>query len=310
MTGWPFNTDGTFITPSEWGTPLERPRLRVTWLPAGFQSVGFRNGVADYAGAQDTQLRQNVPQANHSATLALFSDARSAGNTDESQILIQFREITGTQAGQVPPGATIHAAILDVASVSADAMGDGGRMHALLKPWADLETNWESWADGVQADGVEAVAEASLTLGNPATLTPDVQAGFHGFNLTEDVQAWVSGVRDNNGWVVLPLDRGSNGWSFAASESEAEVNRPRLRVFYSPASNVAGAATLLVPEASGSGIRIPFTGTAGGAYTVQRARTLSGAWENVADVTAGTGGAAEWTDPAPVESGFYRVIAR
>ena len=55
-----------------------------------------------------------------------------------NQVLIRFDNIIGSGAGQVPAGATIHAAILELTSINADAQGAGGQFH---RPPANLERN-------------------------------------------------------------------------------------------------------------------------------------------------------------------------
>ena len=104
------------------------------------------------------------------------------------QPLLQFHNIFGSNPGQVPPGATIQAAMLDIGSLVGDAMGDGGHVHAMLAPWTDTD-NWNTLVNGIQTDGVEALVTPTFTAGNTG-LTPDVQGGNLEFDVTSDVQAW------------------------------------------------------------------------------------------------------------------------
>ncbi|MBM4093899.1 MAG: DNRLRE domain-containing protein, partial [Planctomycetes bacterium] len=254
FTGWTDNTDGTQFSPSESTVVANRPRLRVAWLPPGVQAATFRQGLDGYAGATDTQLLQQDPTGDQSFNLSLFSDA--ADNNNESQVLLQFGNLVGTNPGQIPAGAQIHAAALTLGSTVSDAMGDGGQFYPMLQAWTDFLTNWDSWGgNGVQPDGIEAVTTPSVAAGN-ASRSPDVQGAFNPFDVTADVQAWVSGTRENYGWAILPWSGGTNGWGFASSEAtEGDPGlglpneRPQLRVFYTPAGiTVTPTAGLVTSE--------------------------------------------------------------
>jgi len=306
MPGWPGNTDGTGFSPSEAPNISDRPRLRVLWLPAGTAGASFRQGVNDYTNAMDTRIRQNVPDTEFSTVTTVFSDAAVSSTNDPEQVLIQFGEIFGTGPGQIPPGSQIHAAMLDLASVTADAMGDGGQFFALLQPWQDTNSTWNSWTDGIQTDGVEAATTPTAVAGSP-TLNPDVQGGFNSFELTADVQAWSLGTRTNYGWVIVPWPGGGNGWGISTSENADEINRPQLRIYYTPA--VAGETITLLPlTVTPNNVQVQFTGTVGKTYSILRSAALDGTWTGIGSATVGADGKGTFSDTAPLPAGgFYRI---
>ncbi len=251
MVGWTTNANGTAFIPSQSTNLTARPRLRVKWLPAGTALASFRQGVNGYAHAQDTRIRENAPDADASAVTSMYVDAGVTSTTDPEQILLRFDNILGLATNQVPPGARVEVAVLDLASVVGNASGAGGNIHALLQPWQDTNSTWESWLEGIQADGLEAALTPTVMLGN-ASLTPIVQGGFHSLDVASDVQAWVSGTRTNYGWVGLPWPGGTDGWGMATSESSVERNRPQLRVYYTVVSNPPPAIVLTTPANNAS----------------------------------------------------------
>jgi hypothetical protein len=304
MPGWIGNTDGTGFSPGEAGNISDRPRLRVLWLPAGTPSVSFRQNVNGYTNAVDTRIRQTTPDSEYSTITGVFVDWAVTGSTNnDEQVLLRFDNIIGSDTNQVPAGATIHAAILDLGSTIGNAMGDGGTFHAMLQQWQDTNT-WNSLVNGVTADDIEAVAASTAVAGN-ATLNPNVQAGFLSFELTPDVQAWVKGIRPNYGWVILPWPNGSDGWGFATAEAATERDRPQLRVFYTP-----GVPSIVIQSITRTptSATIKFSGVVGNAYTVLRAGTVGGTYGSVGTATVQPDGTATFTDNAPLAgAAFYRI---
>jgi hypothetical protein len=301
MPGWIGATDGTGFSPSEAANVSDRPRLRVLWLPAGTASVSFRQDVNGYTGAVDTRIRADEPDTEFSTVPGVFVDWGVSGPSDNEHVLVRFDNIIGSASDQIPPGATVHAAILDLGSTIGNAMGDGGKFHAMLVPWQDTNT-WNSLVNGISADDVEAAANSTAVAGN-ASLNPNVQAGFLSFELTPDVQAWTLGTSSNNGWAILPWPSGSDGWGFATAQAGTERDRPRLRVFYT-----RGLAILSLTHTPTS-VTVTFSGEVGKTYTVQRAGTVTGTYGSIGTATVvqpdGTG---TFTDNSPLPSAaFYRI---
>lgn len=309
MPGWsslPVTPDDTGFSPSEAANIGDRPRLRVLWLPPGTATASFRQGVNDYASVHDTRLRANTPDVEGSALTSVFVDWDVAGNNTDNpdHVLIRFDDIFGSNLGQIPSGARIDAAMLDLASINGNAMGDGGTFHAMLQAWQATDT-WNTMNGGISPDGVEAAATPTAFAGN-ATRNPNVQAGYLSFELTPDVQTWANGTQPNHGWAILPWPLGGDGWGFGMSEQGLEQNRPRLRVFYTP-----GAPLIVMqpPTLSPGSVQVNFTGAPSQSYHVLRAPEVTGPWTtNGTVVTAGNGSGVH-TDTTPLPGGaFYRVF--
>jgi hypothetical protein len=307
MPGWSGNTDGTGFSPGEAANIPDRPRLRVLWLPPGDSVASFRQNVNDYTSAADTSIRQNAPDVSRGTVATVFSDWAVSGTSDNEQVLIKFDNIIADGTNQIPPGAQVHAALLDLASVGNNCMGNGGSFHLMLQPWQDTDT-WNSLVDGVSADDIKAVSASSADVGS-AALKPFVPGGFHTFELTADVQSWVNGARTNYGWVILPWPGGTDGWGMSMSETATEQYRPQLRVYYSTNVTTAVSVTLSTLTWSPSSVQLQFNGTARTTFTVKRATTLGGSWTTLGSAATGTDGKGTFTDNAPLPSAaFYRIF--
>jgi hypothetical protein len=306
---WGNGTDGLGFRACESPNVDDRPRLRVYWLPPGsVQVAGFRQGVNGYTGTRDTRIRMNEPTNSATTATAVFVDwAVSPGNVfNPDEVLIRFEDVIGTNPGQVPPGALVEAAVLDLATVNGNGYGDGGLFFAMLSPWQDTDT-WDSLGNGIQTNGIEAATTPTTWAGSP-TLNPNVCGGYMSFEVTPDVQAWASGQRPNYGWAILPWEGGSDGWGISMSESAAENERPRLRVFYTipPAPETI---VLQRPVVSQSGVQLNFTGAPNTLYYVLRAPSVTGPWSTNGTTLSGSGGQAAYTDPSPLPgAAFYRVF--
>jgi hypothetical protein len=307
LPAWDFATDNTVFTPSEGTNAVDRPRLVVKWVPAGTASASFRYGVNGYTSAHDTRLRKGSPDTDYSAVTAVFVDAEvTSPNNDPEEPLLRFEDIVGTNPGQIPPNANVQIAVLDLASVVGDAMGDGGKIHAMLQPWQDTST-WNSMVNGISADGVEAAITPTAVAGN-SSLTPDVQGGYLTFEVTPDVQAWSSNTRPNYGWAFIPWPAGGNGWAWSTAEATDPNTRPQLRVYYTA---VAPATPIVINSISrgATSATIKFTAAPSTAYTVLRSSTVNGTYSSVGTITTQSDGTATFVDSTslPPDAGFYRI---
>jgi len=306
--GWvlPGYTTKTVFTPSESTNVANRPRLTVKWVPAGTSMASFRQGVNGYTGTKDVSVRQGDPNGVHGADTSMFCDGEvTAPLNDPQEPLIQFQNIFGSNPGQVPSGATIQAAMLDIGSLVGDAMGDGGHVHAMLAPWTDTD-NWNTLVNGIQTDGVEALVTPTFTAGNPG-LTPDVQGGNLEFDVTSDVQAWAAGSRPNYGWAFIPWTGGGNGWGFASSENVNIGWRPQLRIYYT-ASAASTPIHITSINRGPTSVTLNFTGAASTGFLVWRATSVNGPYTNIGPATSNVSGVGSFTDNAPpAGAAFYKV---
>jgi hypothetical protein len=292
------NLDGTTISPGETTVENDRPRLRLLWLPAGVASASYRQNANGYTSVADTQVRPAAPVTSFANTVSLGIDANVTTN-DPSDVLIKFDNIIGTGTGQIPPNSVIHGAVLDLASVGNNAMGNGGTFHTMLRPWTATST-WSSLG-GIAPNDVDAASAISASAGS-ALLTPLICGGYHTFELTADVQSWVSGVRANNGWAIFPWDNGGDGWFISSSETATTKDRPQLRVFFTPSLTISS-----ISRGPGS-VTINVIGPAGLTGSVQRSTQVDSGYSTIGPITIQPDGTASLVDNSPPPGqAFYRI---
>ncbi|MBN2474802.1 MAG: tandem-95 repeat protein [Pirellulales bacterium] len=147
------------------------------------------------------------------------------GNGREVQTLLRFENLFGPEAGQIPEGAWIDRASLELQITNP---GQAIRVHRMLGPWQDTDT-WSSLGEGIQTDDVEAAAVADTTSGS-------VGAGRLTIDVTTSLRFWSDHGDMDFGWVLLPT--GADGVDFCSSEGDVP---PHLQVRYVAPADAAGA---------------------------------------------------------------------
>ncbi len=174
--------------------------------------ISFQEGdVNGYSNTLDTFLESGDDTADNSATTTLVVDL-----SPEIHGLLRFDAIFGSGANQIPLGATIQNASLDI-EVSNE--GTGADLHRMLQTWNDTDS-WSTWTDGINADGVEAETTAQSS-------SSGSDVGQSSIDVTADLQAWSNGA-SNFGWAWLPPAT-DNSWRFDSSEN---TDPPKLTVAY------------------------------------------------------------------------------
>ena len=311
-------TTGTGFTPSQSPTPGLRPRLRVYWLPPQVSGTSFQDGTNGYTSGHDTEITQSTPNNNNSTLGVIWSDGADPGQADVTEALFRFDNIIGATPGQIPPGAHIEAAFLNLACLSStDCNGNGGQFFALYQPWDDTTLTWNSWnsnGQGILNDGSQAAARPTATAGTFTLATSDyVPGGYHSFEVTADVQNWANGAA-NYGWGAVPWYNastglwGADGWGINSSKDPNVSSHPQLVVYYTPTPGYIARPTLMPLVVSASQVAVKFSGSVNTTYTVWRSDSLTGTWVNVGTATVDETGTATFDDNAPLSTAaFYRV---
>ena len=184
----------------------------------------FQQGVNEFAGTHDTELRGAAPGTVQAANPFVTVDT-SDGNA-VSQGLLRFDSIIGSGPGQVPAGSIVVQARLTLTHGNgAGPDGDLVNVHRMLVPWDESTATYNSFVNGVSADGVEAVATSDFIINSVGL----VQGGKLTFDVTPSIQAWANG-QPNYGWAFLPT--GANGYRWDTSESTVAGSQPRLEIVY------------------------------------------------------------------------------
>lgn len=181
-------------------------------------ATSFRQGVASYAGNEDTELQSGLPDdADGAAASITLSGAASQG-------LIRFDDIFGDGPNQIPFGSTIHSASLTVYVFDGSSGAATISLHRMLADWSEA-SSWNSMGNGLQRDGVEAaaVADSSANGGSTGPVTFD--------GLADTIQAWSDGGA-NRGWAIF--NDQVNSWGFRSSEYGVIGERPFLTIDFTP----------------------------------------------------------------------------
>lgn len=205
------------------GLLAEQPAAKLA-SSADTQKVTFQHGVNGYSGTVDTEIWALATKTILNANPNASSDGNNDGG--ESQVIMRFDGIFGSEESQVPKGATVLSAKL---IVSAFDQGSTVNLHRMLVPFGKAAT-WDSMIAGVSADGLEASRHKDgFTFGTIAASTSGAI-----FDVTDTVQIWANG-KPNFGWVFL--NTGGNGWDFYASEFDKIEQRPKLVIEFIPPSS-------------------------------------------------------------------------
>lgn len=209
-------------------------------LPATAATLSFQEGVNGYTGTRDTTLLSSDP--DYAAGSDDFASIDASDGGSPNHVLLSFDHLFGNGAGQIKAGDTIVSAKITFVIAS---VGSGLRAHDMLSAWNESSITWNSAVNGIQADGVEAVATPFATLG-----ANNGAANVSGDTFELDVTASLQGVQAGNlpgyGWALLPwMSSGTNGLDFVTKEGFFATERPLLTVEVMPVPEPETYAMLL-----------------------------------------------------------------
>jgi hypothetical protein len=177
------------------------------------------------AQIEDAQLTADTPTTPNGQGASLNID----GQAPHAHAVMKFPLLIGGGGGQVPPGAIITSALLQVNCTNA---GHSVRLYRLTQSWVENQATWNErsagspWASA-GADGAGSNAGLALTGVCSAT-------GQRVIDITAFVQEWAKGTL-NHGMVLT--DSGTDGVDFSSSES---ANSPVLTVTHKASQQLIG----------------------------------------------------------------------
>ena len=221
------NSDGFGWDDAESTTPTNRPRLNVTYSgPSGTVSLTFQQGVSPsstYSGATDLLIISDTDPRTINHDTAGLSVDRSPD---------MERALLGFDLSAIPPWATVHGATLTL-NVTNESTGTFS-LQEVLQPWQAATATWVNYRSGAPWAAMGALGDTDRnptvlgTIQPPTVGSYDIPLNAAGVAV---VQAWVSGARPNNGFVLgNPTD--DNGISASDSEDATAANRPGFTVNY------------------------------------------------------------------------------
>lgn len=215
------------ITAVVWVAPI-------TMTSARADVITFQTGLDAYNQVQDTSIGGG--HDGDGASPALWAEA-----AEGSTVLVQFGNIFGLGAEQVPLGSQISSATLTLTRKGGAPNPTGvGQLARMLVPW-DENSNATTFGGGVDFNNIEAtfLSESPVSF---AGVGIDQEVAI---NVTTSVALWSSGGA-NYGWALKSSQAelhtfASSEWTTPSSQS------PGLTITYSA-----------VPEPSGAMLGLPF----------------------------------------------------
>ena len=199
---------------------LQRGGDRAAGLASATLFVGGPPQTVVFSGpaqVEDAQITADTPTLADGSSLSINVD----GQTPHAHGLLKFPSLVGALAGQVPAGAIITSATLQLNCTNA---GQAMRLYRLTQSWIEDEATWNERALGAPwasagADGTGSNAGVAVT--GDCTVT-----GQRLIDVTLFVQEWSNGA-PNHGIVLT--ESGTDGVDFSSSESTIS---PVLTVAY------------------------------------------------------------------------------
>ena len=213
--------------------------------PAGLASATLYVGGAPqtvvFSGplqVEDAQMMAATP-----ATPDGLGAAISVDGSPHDHGLMKFPALVGGGAGQVPPGAVITSAALQVTCTDS---GSPVQLYRLTQDWSEDEVTWNQRAPGYAwsspgAEGTGSHAGVAAILDCSAT-------GQRIVDITRFVQEWSDGSPN---YGIVFVDSGTDGVDFTSSESGSS---PVLSVAYK-----SGQQAIETQPLSGESAEVSFT---------------------------------------------------
>jgi hypothetical protein len=227
-TGFP---TGVWTSPHDelFGAYTARTSASPSVPPSQTMVAMFQEGADGYAGTVDTFIQENpADRDNDNGNLdALgWDDDDPNGTGNDAYALLQFDNLFGMGAGQIPAWAVIDSATL---TYTVFDVGDPGELHEVLIAW-DESVSWNTFGGD---PGVNP-SDYDLTI---VAATPGTPIASFNVDVTSSLQAWAIDPASNRGWIVLPTT-GTNGVDLRSSEYVTQAQRPKLTVRYLPEPGV------------------------------------------------------------------------
>ena len=180
----------------------------------------FQQGVDGYAGTEDLHLaipenftgnghvqaefstdpegpiwEWDTHQTSGEGSTIFNSESPRRGLGDEIGLL-RFRDLFGSEAGQIPPGSTIASATLTLRSKNTST-SDSANLHRVLSDW-DESARWDDFGVG------PAPAYGADFLNQIEVVTGSMEAGDVLIDVTPSLTAWSQNPDSNRGWLFMP----------------------------------------------------------------------------------------------------------
>src|SRR5256884_40523 len=178
-----------------------------------------RGDSGAYSETDDAEVDREFPVGNFGSATQLRDDGQGCHGRPTSRVckvLLKSPQLMGPSTGQIPIGATIVSATLQLYIPSNNGTTE------------DLYQTWESWSESTVTWNSFATPGFPQRSGVVLTFVP-APPGWVSVNVTYVVQKWAEG--DPNQGVLLSSLNG-DAVEYASSEFSTLANRPKLTVTY------------------------------------------------------------------------------
>ncbi len=163
-------------------------------------SVTFQHGVGGYEGQQDTVIFSLDRDTNFGTEGHISSDQQDFNNVRQG--LLKFSDIFGNQPGQIPFGATINSAILDVLVQDDSNTAMQMSLYRMQQDWDESVATWNSFGSigGVQASEGESTDLPPDAVLLDSETDADRPATAGRFDVKKSLEYWAAGCTQL--WLV------------------------------------------------------------------------------------------------------------
>jgi len=234
--------------------------------PGAADMATFQQGQGGYSGTRDTFMRNEYPELNFGDGGGAISvhDFPEIANKERTS-LIEFADIFGEGAGQVPGGQVVTSARLRLYLYALGEPGNGQSVSAapLLVAIPDygtgdgnVQTGTVCWAYRSYTDlawggdtNEGPVAGLDYDDGQEVTVTVPAETGqWMEWDITTIAQSWYSGALANNGLVLYPGSTEMVTQSyFHSSENASAETHPQLVIEYVPEPTITALLIVGLP---------------------------------------------------------------
>ncbi len=184
------------------------------------------------APTADAFLYQGSPGTNYGTDVTLWTDPWMLGNARRSLILFDFSSI--------PLGVSVIAA--DIFLFEANTQGTARTIaaHQMTQSWTENGATWTN-----AAANFDSTATSTLSVDWAGSIPT-----WNAWNVLPDVQAFVNATEINYGWLFKDTTEGTPQfyWQFHSRDAVTPLNRPYLRVTYTPGITTAASCLNIAPN--------------------------------------------------------------
>ena len=256
--------DGKYASREATGTTTD-PVLRVTTLVSTAGGCNGGNPITTVLNAAgDTYVDKRNPAVNYGEVTTVFTQPADTANLEHA--LLWF------DGDEIPPGATINSAVLDVTVTTAKTL-HVDEVHMVTSKWYEAAASWndnDATASGDWAAGTFGAGDYSAT--SLGTITPST-TGHKTLSVVSAVNDWANNGVPDRGLALISTGTDTNDAKYGSRENGTAGNRPFITVNWTLGPNpgakttVSLDATPMLASSNPTRVKVVMTVSAAGSFT-------------------------------------------